>query len=199
VEPDPAGGQHHRLYGAVQDFTERMTLMQRFERQAQRDFLTGLINRGHFLELAEKELARVRRYGGALSIAMIDLDHFKQVNDTYGHATGDQVLKAFATVGQRVLRESDLLGRMGGEEFAILFPETSAQQAFDVADRLREAVAATDIPSLQGASIRITVSIGIASMIDAKTSVDQLLNLADGALYQAKSEGRNRTLVAASG
>jgi diguanylate cyclase (GGDEF)-like protein/PAS domain S-box-containing protein len=188
-------GRHH-LYGAVQDITGRMQLEQQLEYQAHTDYLTGLANRRYFLEQALLELARARRYRSPMSIAMLDLDHFKSVNDTYGHEIGDRVLREFAEIARRTLREVDLMGRMGGEEFAILFPETNDTQAYEVAERLREAIAEHEIAMERGLPIHITVSIGLTTYIDSDANIDVLLSRADQALYKAKREDRNKTCVA---
>jgi diguanylate cyclase (GGDEF)-like protein/PAS domain S-box-containing protein len=196
VEDAPDGGRQHQLYGAVQDITGQMRLEQQLEHQAHTDYLTGLANRRHFLEQAQLELARARRYLGQLSIAMLDLDHFKQVNDTYGHEIGDRVLKAFAEIARRTLREIDMMGRMGGEEFAILFPETNGVQAYEVAERLRVAIANAEIPMERGLPIRITASLGLTTFVAGDANIDVLLSRADQALYEAKRLQRNNTCVA---
>ncbi|MDR3502178.1 MAG: GGDEF domain-containing protein [Legionella sp.] len=159
------------LCGISTDITVRKQLEQQLEYQARIDYLTGLANRGYFIELAKKELARNHRYSGFLSIAMLDIDHFKNVNDTYGHEVGDRVLKAFSSTCTDTLRESDLIGRMGGEEFAIIFPETNASQAFEVAERIRLAISALDIPMEHGLPIHITVSLGLASLIESDYNI----------------------------
>lgn len=168
------------------------------ERQAHSDFLTELANRRHFLELAETELARTLRYGKPFSLMMLDVDHFKAVNDTHGHKSGDLVLQRLARVMESTLREVDVVGRLGGEEFAVILPETTAEKAHEAADRLRAIVAETDIPVDEGAPLRVTVSIGIATLSDKSTNIDRLLRLADGALYEAKHGGRNRVCVSRS-
>jgi len=179
--------------GLMLDITERKQMELELKRRADTDYLTGVANRGYFLKMAALELARTRRYGGALSIAMIDLDHFKNINDTYGHLVGDAVLKEMATISHRVLREADLVGRLGGEEFAVLLPETDASHTVEVIERLRKAVAASEIPLEDGQALHFTVSIGIATFIaETDTSIDMLLNRADQALYMAKQSGRNQ-------
>jgi len=162
------------------------------EKQAHTDPLTGLANRRHFMEVAEAELARSRRYDTPLSMLMIDIDHFKEVNDAYGHRAGDRVLQQLARTCQEILREVDVAGRVGGEEFAILLPETEVEGAFEVAERLRTAVAAAEVPREEGLPIRITVSVGVAA-IDGSTNLDTLMSQADDALYDAKHCGRNLT------
>ncbi|MDD2344464.1 MAG: GGDEF domain-containing protein, partial [Tolumonas sp.] len=154
-------------------------------------------NRGHFMQQAEHELTRVVRYGGELSIFMLDVDHFKKINDTYGHKVGDIVLQKLATVCQDTLRVVDIIGRVGGEEFAILLPETNEEEAIRVAERLREAIADAKVPLGNGLPLSVTVSIGIASLTSKDDNIDVLLNLADKALYAAKHAGRNRVSVTA--
>ena len=196
VEADPDKSGRHLLYGAVQDITDRKVLEQELERQAHTDFLTGVANRGHFFELAEQELARVQRYRHPLSLVMLDLDHFKEVNDTHGHEVGDRVLEALAATCRHVLREIDVVGRMGGEEFAILLPETAGPQAFEVAERLREAIALASIDIGAEQPLRVTASLGVATYVEADQWVDTLLRRADRALYEAKRLGRNSTCQA---
>jgi diguanylate cyclase (GGDEF)-like protein/PAS domain S-box-containing protein len=162
------------------------------ERRAYTDYLTGLANRRHFLEQAESELVRTLRYGRELSILMLDVDRFKQVNDTYGHKVGDIVLQRLSTVCRATLRNIDVAGRMGGEEFAVLLPETGNEQAMDAAERLRAAIAAAQVTLASGLPLRFTASIGVATLGEKDANVDMLLNQADQALYRAKSEGRNR-------
>jgi diguanylate cyclase (GGDEF)-like protein len=162
------------------------------ERRATTDLLTGIANRNHCLDRLEEALERSRRYGHPLSVLALDLDHFKAVNDRYGHAAGDAVLLRFAETISAVLRSIDVFGRMGGEEFLIVLPDTQLAGAGDVAERVRAAVEALSIP-VDRAVLRITVSIGVAQM--NHTNVDALLLDADRALYQAKAQGRNRTVV----
>jgi len=164
------------------------------ERLARTDALTGLANRRRFFELAETELARAGRYGSPLSVLMIDIDHFKDVNDACGHATGDLVLRQLAGTCRTVLRQVDTVGRVGGEEFAVLLPETSLAGAVEVADRLRSAVQSARVPREEGEPIAITVSVGVATSAPGK-SVDDLMSQSDTALYEAKRTGRNRVLA----
>ncbi|MBI5625957.1 MAG: diguanylate cyclase [Nitrosomonadales bacterium] len=174
------------------DITERKKLENELKHQARVDLLTGLNNRRHFFELAEQELARAKRYGAPLPALMLDVDHFKLVNDTYGHHVGDMVLQKLSEVCVQTLRGIDILGRIGGEEFAILLPETKSEQAFEVAERLRLAVAGAVVPLEQGDSIHFTVSIGVALFVATDAKIDDMLNRADTALYAAKNMGRNR-------
>ena len=128
-----------------------------------------------------------------MSIAMLDLDNFKAVNDTYGHEVGDRVLRQFADIARSVLREVDIMGRLGGEEFAVFFPETKGTNALEVAERLRESIANAAISLEHGRPFRISVSIGITPFLTTDQNIDILLSRADQALYEAKRSGRNRT------
>ena len=180
----------------INDITERKKAEQELERLAQTDALTGLYNRRHFMLLAEKEHARSVRYGGELSVLMMDIDHFKTVNDTYGHQTGDLVLQEFANICRASFRNIDAIGRLGGEEFAVVLPQTACQQAFEVGERLRQSVEACALllpPN--GQSLRFTVSIGVATLGQTSVNLETLLGLSDNALYESKHRGRNRVSV----
>ncbi|NYE27581.1 diguanylate cyclase (GGDEF)-like protein [Rhodanobacter sp. K2T2] len=159
---------------------------------ATRDSLTGLANRRHFMDVGNRELLLASRSGRPLSVAMLDLDHFKSVNDTYGHAVGDLVLKRFASLALATLRSSDIVGRIGGEEFALILREMSPFDASAVAEKLRVAAAADRSEGLPV----FTVSIGISVANANDRSLDDVLRRADKALYAAKVEGRNRVAVA---
>jgi diguanylate cyclase (GGDEF)-like protein/PAS domain S-box-containing protein len=162
------------------------------EQRANTDELTSLPNRRAFMQQAQQALARAKRHPGCVSVLMLDIDHFKRVNDTHGHQTGDAVLIALARLCQHSLREGDLMGRMGGEEFAILLPDSPANQAWDTAERLRRTVAQTPMVLEPGPSLGVTVSIGVTTTATAQESLEALLSQADDALYQAKNQGRNR-------
>lgn len=167
----------------------------KLEYQAHMDFLTGIANRRHFVECAEIELARSQRYGSPLSLLMLDVDFFKQVNDRYGHKTGDVVLQRLTQALQQKLRPMDMLGRLGGEEFAILLPETNEAQAMEAAERLRCAVADNRIKLDEHTQLSITLSIGVTTLSADDQSLDGPLRRADNALYAAKRTGRNRVCV----
>ena len=181
-----------RMSGIHTDITVQKMVEFELVRQAHTDHLTGFNNRGHFMQQAELELRRAVRYGAALSIFMMDVDHFKKINDTYGHKVGDLVLQKLAAVSRDTLRMVDIIGRVGGEEFAILLPETAEQEAIRVAERLRQAIANAKVPLGHGLPLSITVSIGITSLMSKDDNIDVLLNFADKALYEAKNAGRNR-------
>ncbi len=183
--------------GSVRDITRRKHDERELKRLANTDALTGAYNRRRFLELAEQEAARSKRYGGPLTLLMLDLDHFKAVNDNYGHEAGDLVLKGMVQVCQEVLREVDIFGRVGGEEFMALLPETGLDGAGKVAERLRAALAAAPV-AVDGSKISYTASIGVAAMT-LEMNLEQLMKLADQAMYRAKETGRNRVVVAGEG
>ena len=162
---------------------------------ANRDDLTGLMNRRHFMESAATELRRAQRYGRPAAVALGDLDFFKSLNDTYGHGAGDAVLRTFADLLAESLRQSDLVCRYGGEEFAFLFPESTLDQAHVLVERFREHCARHDVRLPDGLLVRVTLSIGLADA--SHCPIDVALQRADFALYEAKRLGRNRVVVAA--
>ena len=167
---------------------------EQYKQLASIDALTGAINRRKFIELAEMEIARVKRYQHGLSLMMLDIDHFKKINDSYGHASGDCVLKAFYQTCHDMVRNTDTVARIGGEEFVILLPETHLQQAGLLAERVRTAIKNLTVTEDETA-IKLTVSIGVTSWDDGVTSVDSMLKEADEALYEAKNTGRNRVVT----
>jgi diguanylate cyclase (GGDEF)-like protein len=173
---------------------EEIRLTQDLHRRAIRDSLTGVINRDFFMATLQREWSYVRRHPQWISLLMLDLDHFKSINDSYGHRTGDQVLRLFAELAQQVTRLEDVLARYGGEEFVMLLRDTDCRGARVVAERVRRMVAVTPF-RVSGESIRLTVSIGVSclgpdELPDRK--LDDLLQIADSRLYDAKTGGRNR-------
>jgi diguanylate cyclase (GGDEF)-like protein len=158
------------------------------------DWLTGLYNRRHFETLAHAELARSQRYVRPMSILLIDIDHFKAVNDRYGHAAGDRVLQAVAAVCQAAKRDADVVARVGGEEFALVLPETTDIAATQFAERLRAQIRDWSL-SIDGRTLALTVSIGVAGATLSTSGVGELMRRADQALYEAKRSGRNRVVV----
>jgi diguanylate cyclase (GGDEF)-like protein/PAS domain S-box-containing protein len=187
-----ATGRVISIVGINQDVTEQQLARQELKRLATEDGLTGLFNRRYFMELGTREFESSKRYGDPLSVIMFDADKFKTVNDTYGHDVGDTVLKTIAKSALGNLRDVDVLGRIGGEEFAVVLPHTSADMAVMVAERFRQDIAATRIPAHNGITITITLSFGVCQMFPEAHSLDDLLKKADEALYQAKQNGRNR-------
>ena len=187
-------GQPHAIMGAARDISERMRIDEELRRQATTDPLTRIFNRRHFFEIARSELERSQRYQRALSIILFDIDHFKQVNDTYGHGVGDKVLCKLTKECQSSLREHDVFARYGGEEFIILLPETDLEQAYQMAERIRKTRAETPL-DVGPASITLTISFGVASLSDENLPLDELLLRADKALYKAKEAGRNRVTL----
>jgi diguanylate cyclase (GGDEF)-like protein len=166
----------------------------RLELQAYTDPLSGAFNRRSFLELSSREESRGRRRDYDLAVLMVDIDHFKQINDTFGHAAGDEVIRALADTAARALRSSDIVARYGGEEFIISLPETPFDHAAMVAERLRATVEADCVTTNAGA-IRYTISIGLA-VCSRAAPLPEAMRLADEALYQAKRNGRNRVELA---
>lgn len=183
-----------RLWIAT-DVTERREHERNLERLAATDPLTGLANRRAFLEGVERELRRVSSGSGNGALLMLDLDHFKNINDTYGHAGGDRVLVHLAVLLRNMLRQNDVAGRLGGEEFAVLLPDASLDSAAAIAERLRVAVE-RNIIEFEGREMTVTASIGLAPL---DGEVDKVFAMADEALYRAKKEGRNRTVLADPG
>ena len=179
-------------YSIVHDVTEKRRLESKLERMATRDQLTGAYNRHAFFQTARDEIVRAQRFGHPMAVLMFDLDHFKDVNDTYGHATGDEVLRTFALRCRGGLRQSDIFARLGGEEFSAILIETGEKRAMEVAERIRNYASITPIPTESGPLI-VTTSVGVASLTDEDT-VTTVLKRADAGLYEAKNSGRNSVI-----
>lgn len=173
------------------DITERKALEAQLDRLSRTDGLTGLSNRRDFQEQATRELQRVQRHGVPLAVLLLDVDHFKRINDACGHEGGDKVLQALSTTCVGQLRTVDVVARIGGEEFAVLLPDTAAERAGQIAERLRQAIGAIVVMLPGDRTVTFTVSIGVAAAEAADTSIDAVLRRADQALYEAKAAGRN--------
>jgi two-component system, cell cycle response regulator len=176
-----------------------VTLVEDARHLAMSDPLTGLLNRRAFADAMERELSRAARYEHALSVLLLDVDHFKNVNDTRGHEGGDVVLKGISQTVLRIARKSDLVGRWGGEEFVLGLPLATAAGARVAAERLRRSIAESSFPLSEGPPLQITASIGIATRASKEETLDQLIARADQAMYLAKSRGRNRVETGDSG
>jgi diguanylate cyclase (GGDEF)-like protein len=169
------------------------TLVEESRWMATTDALTGLLNRRAFLESTTREVARAKRYNEHLSVILLDVDHFKQINDKRGHAAGDMVLSAVGKLLNRTLRTCDIVARWGGEEFVLVLPNTSLDRAEDVAERVRGELAAAVITDGNGDAVPVTASFGVAAYSGAET-LEQVIDRADRAMYLAKSGGRNRVV-----
>ncbi|MEA4993406.1 MAG: diguanylate cyclase [Oscillibacter sp.] len=192
ANPVLQGTKNSGICIVFRDVTVESRLLEDLHRQATMDALTGVYNRGTFFDLARQTLSKD---GGqrALALLMIDVDHFKQVNDTYGHPCGDAVLKAIAQSAREHFRKSDLVGRYGGEEFAVLLEDLSSQQAVETAEKLRRTIEDMRI-AFQDGIVRAAVSIGVAYCpASRRQTLEELLNQADAAMYLSKTGGRNRT------
>jgi diguanylate cyclase (GGDEF)-like protein/PAS domain S-box-containing protein len=197
----PVKNDAGKMVGAsaiARDITERKALEEALRQReemlqelASVDALTGILNRRRFLELATQAVEQAKRYDRPLALIMFDVDHFKNVNDSYGHDFGDVVLKAICRTCRTNLREVDLFGRLGGEEFAVLQPETGIEGALEAAERIRRAQAETPVPH-QDESLTVTISLGAAVLGPSTPTLEALLKASDEALYAAKRGGRNR-------
>lgn len=163
----------------------------RLSEASNRDGLTGVYNRRYLEQALAKEFARVKRYEGALSLIMVDIDHFKRVNDERGHLAGDEVIRRTAEILSSCIRESDTLGRYGGEEFAVLLPHTKLDGAVVLAERLRKCIAGHTV-TFGNQTIPVTISVGVAELLPDTPSYEQLIQDADTALYRSKDGGRNQ-------
>ena len=194
VSVSPVTDEAHVIthFVAVKDDISKRKLMEEdLRRLATTDPLTGLLNRRSFFERAHEAWSRRHAQGAPLSAIMLDIDHFKRVNDTYGHQAGDEVLRSIAAACATVLRECDIFGRLGGEEFACILPDTPPETMLRVAEQLREAVAGLTVALGEAGTLTPSVSVGVASRCDADTGIDALMRRADRALYEAKLDGRN--------
>ena len=188
-------GQPVIIVGIAEDITNKKQLETELQRLATTDALTQSSNRHHFFECAHREFAHARQQGEPLSFLMLDIDDFKTINDTYGHQEGDNVLQRIAESGRAALRRGDLFGRIGGEEFAAVFPGCTPQMALQVAERLQRQIQQLSF-NHEGRTFGITVSQGLTSLSASDETVEDLFSRADAAMYQAKREGKNRIVTA---
>jgi diguanylate cyclase (GGDEF)-like protein len=193
--PEPAQKELAMLALQAAEALVRTRLYEQAELLATTDGLTGLLNRRTFNAQLQGRLREAQRYNRPLSLLLLDVDHFKKVNDTYGHPAGDAVLRGIAALAQKQARETDIVARYGGEEMALILPETDGHGAHAIAERIRKAVAAASHPSERGA-IQVTLSIGVATWPGQGDSAEAVLDAADKALYRAKQAGRNRVTAA---
>lgn len=186
-------GEVH-VIGVIHDVTERRQLEEVLQHQAETDDLTGLPNRRHFMALAAAEIKRASRLGHQLSLAMIDIDLFKNINDTWGHAAGDKALVAFVEVCRAHVREIDVFARVGGDEFVVMFPETGMTIALEIMTRVCQLQYARAFV-VRGVASHISISVGISTLAGERDTLDELLSRADRAMYRSKDRGRNRVTL----
>lgn len=182
----------------VFDLTERKQLEEKLRAQAMTDPLTGVFNRRYLQAQATIEMSRARRQNHPIALITIDIDHFKHINDEYGHDIGDEILKNFTQIVSDLLRQEDLLCRVGGEEFAVLLPNTAIEQAQQVAERIRASIEeATTTVEYEGTqqALKITASLGVTPVLAEEKSLKPALKRADIGLYEAKENGRNQVII----
>jgi len=185
------------IYDVTDVATNRRQLQaanQELQRLSSTDRLTGLFNRGHWEEMLRQDYARHRRYERNAALVMFDIDHFKKINDSYGHQAGDAVIQQTAELVRQCTRDADIAGRYGGEEFVVLLPDTDSEGAVTFAERLRQSIEAYEVVH-EGRSIRFTVSLGIADLSEPTNGYAQLIERADIALYSSKASGRNQVTL----
>ncbi|MDH1441883.1 sensor domain-containing diguanylate cyclase [Pseudomonas sp. GD03721] len=194
VSPLPGVDKGSVIVGIAEDITEKKRLEGELHRLATTDVLTQSSNRRHFFECARREFEHARKFGSPLTFLLLDLDDFKKINDQYGHQTGDEVLRRLAQCGSNALRRGDLFGRIGGEEFAALFPGCEQDVALQVAERLQREVQRLSFQH-EGSSFGITVSQGLTSLLATDVSLDALYARAGAAMYLAKRQGKNQIVL----
>ena len=185
----------YELRARVRNMLKLRTRTLALQELAITDPLTDVYNRRHFWDIVDRELNRAHRYNASLSLLLLDADHFKQINDTYGHACGDTALVELCELCNQMIRETDYIGRIGGEEFAICLPQADQQEAVALAERIRQGIEASSLES-QGKKVSYTVSIGVTELRAEDHSADVLIARADSALYNAKEGGRNQVVSA---
>lgn len=185
-----ADGEPDGISGVILDITARKNLENELALAAREDFLTGAVNLRTFYELADQEFARFKRTGAAFSLLVLDLDRFKQINDTFGHEAGDEALRSFVQAVRANLREQDILARAGGDEFRVLLPATPPDEAMVLAEKIREEVNRVRVQTPDG-SVSLSTSAGLCRCHPRDTGIDDIVRRADAALYDAKAAGRN--------
>ncbi|MCC5884373.1 MAG: sensor domain-containing diguanylate cyclase [Halomonas sp.] len=188
-------GDEQVLIGTVRDITEQKRLELRLRQLSRTDELTGLFNRRYFMQRLVQELARYRRYGRPTSVVLFDFDHFKHINDTHGHPAGDQVLVSVGKLLRHKLRTNDIPARLGGEEFALLLPETGIQEAVGVAEKVRHLITEQAFTSEEGHRFGAAVTCGVSAFVGSEETVEAILHRADHNLYEGKRAGRNRVVA----
>jgi diguanylate cyclase (GGDEF)-like protein/PAS domain S-box-containing protein len=183
-------GKPDGISGVIFDITDRKRLENELAQAAREDFLTGAVNLRTFYDLANQEFSRFKRTGEAFSLLVLDLDHFKRINDTLGHEAGDDALRKFVQIVRNNLREQDIFARTGGDEFRLLLPGTPQPGAVLLAERIREEVNQVDLRTPNGSAI-LSMSAGLCRSLPDDTGIDDIVRRADAALYHAKAAGRN--------
>ncbi len=189
---DGLDGRFEGFIFILRDISSLKKIMAELERLARTDSLTSLLNRRHFIERFQEEMKRVKRYGAPMSVLLLDLDRFKRVNDTHGHAAGDKVLEQTGAIIRDVIRSMDFACRYGGEEFCVALPDTALEGGLAVAERLRGRIEAARFRSRQGEEFQVTCSIGLTRVDEGSESWEASFSAVDKALYRAKRNGRNR-------
>jgi diguanylate cyclase (GGDEF)-like protein/PAS domain S-box-containing protein len=189
-------GDETEMTAVIRDISDHVKLIEQLKQAATHDSLTGIFNRRHGAAVLHSEIHRSQRFAQALAVAMLDIDYFKRINDTYGHACGDLVLNSFVATISKTLRVSDTICRWGGEEFLVVLPGASIEDALNWAERAREAVASMSTIGDGTHAVKITASFGVASMSHADLTLEHFLKRADDALYLAKENGRNQVMIA---
>ena len=190
----PVKEKNHEVHSVIWmpiNITERKNLAEQLKELSEKDGLTGVYNRRYFMQIFDQEFSIAKRYKNKLSVLLMDIDNFKQINERYGHGGGDAVLKRFVLFCEDTLRKSDLFALYGGEEFVIMLPNTPSLGAAIIAERIRATVEGLSV-TYEKQSIHFTISIGISLVLDSDTNSSAVLSRADAALYQAKKKGRNK-------
>ncbi len=192
-----AAGEVTHFVAVERDVTEQKELEHKLETLSRTDPLTGLLNRRSLEDFLAKEYSRFKRHGTKFSVLLLDIDHFKSINDQYGHSSGDRVLKRLADSCTDSLRKHDVMARYGGEEFCVILPYTNADQAAVLAEKLRTGIAAGTV-EVRDSEVRVTTSIGVSEVQATDKNPGEILERADAALYEAKQSGRNRVCLSRS-